>query len=316
MILLVFVLLIFSIFAYFKIADYYNIIDKPNERSSHKYITLRGGGIIFYLGALLYFLFYGFSYHLFALGLTFIAIISFLDDIKTVNSKIRILVHFSAMLLMFYDCGLFSLPWYFTLAALIVSTGIINAFNFMDGINGITGGYSLVVMASFLYINNNIILFIDNNLIYVISLSLLIFTFFNFRKKAKCFAGDVGSVCIAFIIVFLLGKLIVQTKDLTYIIILLVYGVDSILTIVHRIILKENIFVAHRKHLYQLMSNELHIQHIYVSILYMATQIIVTVGYFIFIDNQLIYIITSATLMAGIYWWFMKKYFNLHFLKN
>ena len=77
MILLIFGLLVFSILAYFKIADNYNIIDKPNDRSSHKYITLRGGGIIFYLGALLYLFFYGFSYPLFALGLTFIAIISF-----------------------------------------------------------------------------------------------------------------------------------------------------------------------------------------------------------------------------------------------
>jgi len=312
MILLIFVLLVSSIFAYFIIADYYNIIDKPNDRSSHKYITLRGGGIIFYIGALLYFLFYGFSYPLFALGLTFIAIISFLDDIKTVNSKLRILVHFSAMLLMFYDCGLYSRPWYFTLAALIVSTGIINAYNFMDGINGITGGYSLVVMASFWYINNSITPFIDNNIIYVISLSLLVFNFFNFRKKAKCFAGDVGSVSIAFIIVFLLGKLIVQTQDLTYIIILLVYGVDSILTIVHRIILKENIFVAHRKHLYQIMSNELHIPHMYVSMVYMAVQIVVMTGYFVFKASSAWYFIFSATVLAIIYISFMRKYYKLH----
>lgn len=202
MILLIFGLLVFSILAYFKIADHYNIINKPNQRSSHKHITLRGGGIVFNIGAILYFFFYEFNYPLFELGLTLIAIISFLDDIKTVNSKVRILVHFSAMLLMFYDCGLFSLPWYFTIAALIVSTGIINAYNFMDGINGITGGYSFVVMAFFWYINNYITTFIDNNLVYIISLSLIVFNFFNFRNRAKCFAGDVGAVSIAFIIVF------------------------------------------------------------------------------------------------------------------
>lgn len=312
MILLIFGLLVFSIFAYFKIADYYNIIDKPNDRSSHKYITLRGGGIIFYIGALLYFLFYGFSYPLFALGLTLIAIISFLDDIKTINLKVRILVHFTAMFLMFYDCGLFSLPWYFTLAALIVSTGIINAYNFMDGINGITGGYSLVVMASFWYINNNIIFFIDNNFIYIISLSLLIFNFFNFRKKAKCFAGDVGSVSIAFIIVFLLGKLIVQTQDLTYIIILLVYGVDSILTIVHRIILKENIFIAHRKHLYQIMSNELQMPHLFVSLIYIVAQIIVIIGYFIFLNIRLKYFFISSFFLTILYFIIIFIYFKLH----
>ena len=311
MILLIFVLLIFSIFAYFKIADCYNIIDKPNERSSHKYITLRGGGIIFYIGALLYFLFYDFSYPLFALGLTLIAIISFADDIKTVNSKVRILIHFLAMLLMFYDCGLYSLPWFFTFAALIVSTGIINSYNFMDGINGITGGYSLVVMVSFWYINNNITPFIDNNIVYTISLSLLVFNFFNFRKRAKCFAGDVGSVSIAFIIVFLLGKLIVQTQDLTYIIILLVYGVDSILTIVHRIVLKENIFVAHRKHLYQIMSNELEIPHIYVSLIYIAAQLIIMIGYFVLKVFSVLYFFISVTIFIIIYLSFMHKYFKL-----
>ena len=312
MILLIFGLLVFSMLAYFKIADHYNIIDKPNQRSSHKHITLRGGGIVFYIGAVLYFFFYGLRYPLFALGLSLIAIISFIDDIKTIPSRVRIVFHFAAMLLMFYDCGLYSLPWYFTIAALIVSTGIINAYNFMDGINGITGGYSFVVMASFWYINNYITPFIDNNLIYIISLSLLVFNFFNFRRRAKCFAGDVGSVSIAFIIVFLLGKLIVQTQDITYIIILLVYGVDSILTIVHRLILKENIFEAHRKHMYQIMSNELHIPHIYVSMIYMAIQAAVMSGYFAFKAFSTNYFIISASVMGIIYIIFMLKNFKLH----
>ncbi|MDD4761997.1 MAG: UDP-GlcNAc--UDP-phosphate GlcNAc-1-phosphate transferase, partial [Candidatus Pacebacteria bacterium] len=202
-------------------------------------------------------------------------------------------------------------PWYFSVIALILSTGIINAYNFMDGINGITGGYSLVSMASFWYVNNFITLFIDNDLIYVVSLSLVIFNYFNFRKRAKCFAGDVGSVSIAFIIVFILGKLIVKTNDFTYIIILLIYGVDTILTIVHRLILKENIFVAHRKHLYQIMSNELHIPHIYVSIAYMLVQAAVMLGYFVLKVNHLVYFFFSAFIMGVIYIAFMRKFFKL-----
>jgi len=182
----------------------------------------------------------------------------------------------------------------------------------MDGINGITGGYSLVVMASFWYINNYITPFIDNNLIYIISLSLLVFNFFNFRRRAKCFAGDVGAVTIAFIIVFILGKLIVQTQDITYIIILLVYGVDSILTIIHRLMLKENIFEAHRKHMYQIMSNELHIPHIYVSMTYIVSQIAVMAGYFVFKASNIVYFLISATIMAIIYILFMRKYYKLH----
>ena len=221
------------------------------------------------------------------------------------------------MMLMFYDCGLYSLPWYYLVIALIVSTGIINAYNFMDGINGITGGYSLVAMGSFWWINNHIHPFIDNNLLYVIAISLLVFNFFNFRRRARCFAGDVGAVSIAFIIVFLLGKLIAETGNPSFIIILMLYGVDSILTIIHRLILKENIFQAHRKHLYQIMSNELKIPHTTVSLTYMAVQSLIMVGYFAYLNlypttSPWIYFLAVATLLAGIYVWFMKRYFRLH----
>lgn len=93
---------------YFRIADRFNIIDKPNERSSHKRITLRGGGVIFLFGAWLYAAFYGFQYPWFLAGLTLIAAISFADDVHSIPNKIRIVVHFAAMLLMFYQLGLFS----------------------------------------------------------------------------------------------------------------------------------------------------------------------------------------------------------------
>lgn len=313
MIFIIFLILLYAAeLVYFSIAYRFNIIDKPNERSSHKNITLRGGGVIFFIGIILYFFFFDFQYALFFVGLAVITIISFLDDIITVSSKYRIIIHFAAMLMMFYDCDFYSLQWYFTFIALILSTGVINAYNFMDGINGITGGYSLVVIASLWYVNNFIQPFIDNNLLYVTILSLFVFNFFNFRKKAKCFAGDVGSVSIAFIIVFLLGKLIFETGDLSYLIVLMLYGVDSILTIIHRLMLKENIFQAHRKHMYQIMSNELHIPHIYVSMIYMAVQAAVMVVYFVFkAYSGLIFLIT-ASILATIYFTFMRKYYKLH----
>jgi len=313
-------ILVAAILIYFKIADKFNIIDKPNHRSSHKHITIRGGGIIFFIGAILYTLFFGLTLPYFIAGLILISVISFVDDVWTLSSKVRIVVHFIAMMLMFYDCGFYSIPWYYLVIALIVSTGIINAYNFMDGINGITGGYSLVVMGSFWWINNHIHQFIDNNFLYVIGISLLVFNLFNFRKQARCFAGDVGAVSIAFIIVFLLGKLMVETGNPTFIIILMVYGVDSILTIIHRLILKENIFQAHRKHLYQIMSNELKIPHTTVSLIYMAVQGVIMVGYFVFMNlypsiSPWIYFLAVATALAGVYVWFMKRYFKLH-MKN
>ncbi len=200
--LTVLVLLFLAELFYFKIADKCNIIDKPNERSSHTKVTLRGGGIIFYFGALAYFLASGFDYSWFVLALTLVTFISFADDIKPTKQITRLLFHFSAMALMFYQWGLFSLSWWWIVIALIVCTGIINAYNFMDGINGITGGYSLVILAALAYINKEVVTFVEADFIYTVICSVLVFCFFNFRKRAKCFAGDVGSVSIAFILLF------------------------------------------------------------------------------------------------------------------
>ncbi len=274
----IFLLLFVAELAYFRVANHFNIIDKPNQRSSHTRITLRGGGVVFYIGALLYFVLQGFQYPWFFGGLTMLSLISFADDVRPQSSKLRLLVHFTAMGLMFYQWGLFELPWYFSVCALVVSTGILNAYNFMDGINGITGGYSLVVAAALLYINIYRVQFIDNELIYYVILSLLVFNYFNFRTKARCFAGDVGSISIAFILLFLLGKLIINTNDISYIVLLGVYGVDTVLTIIRRLLLKENIFEAHRKHVYQLLANEIKMPHVWVSTIYASLQALIIVG--------------------------------------
>lgn len=309
--LLIFILLLLLELFYFKIADKFNIIDKPNERSSHTRITLRGGGIIFYLGMLLYAVCYGLSYPYFLLGLSLICIISFWDDIHSVPSAIRILFHFFAMLLMFYQWGLFNdFPLWYILVALIFCTGLINAYNFMDGINGITGGYSLVVALTLLFINQKIIEFIEPSYLYIVILSLLVFNIFNFRVKAKCFAGDVGSVSIAFILLFALGLLILRAESLYWIILLTVYGVDSILTIVHRLMLHEDIFQPHRKHVYQIMANELGIPHVRVSVFYMCVQLLANVGA-VYVPNEYkwIYFITIIAVLVIAYILFVNKYF-------
>ena len=309
---MVLVLLFVAELFYFKIADKCNIIDKPNERSSHTRVTLRGGGIIFYFGALAYFLTSGFEYPLFILALTLVTFISFVDDIKSTRQVTRLLFHFSAMGLMFCQWGLFSLPWWWIVIALIVCTGIINAYNFMDGINGITGGYSLVVLTALAIINAEIIPFVEGDFIYTVICSVVVFCFFNFRKRAKCFAGDVGSVSIAFILLFLLGKLIIQTGDFSWIVLLSVYGVDSVLTIIHRLMLHENIGLPHRKHLYQLMANELKIPHVVVSSVYMAVQATIIIGYLFCLNHGYLYLSVVVLLLGLVYICFMKRYFGLH----
>lgn len=303
---------------YFRIADRFDIIDKPNERSSHKSITLRGGGIIFYIAIVYFALLFGFPYPYFLFGLTLITFISFIDDVISLSSKVRILFHFTAMAMMFMQWGLFGgeLPWWYIVIAFIFCTGVINAYNFMDGINGITGGYSLVVLGSLAYINTAITQFVMPELIYTVIVGCLVFNFFNFRKKAKCFAGDCGSVAMAFIILFLLGKLIIETENLSYIVLLLLYGVDSILTIIHRIMLNENIFEAHRKHAYQIMANELKIPHLVVSLWYMLLQSIIVIGYILCFKYCYTYLFTSTFILCLGYIWFMKRYFYLHTKNN
>jgi len=314
--LIILVLLFLAELFYFRIADKCNIIDKPNERSSHTRITLRGGGIIFYFGVLAYFLTSHFEYPWFMLALTLITFISFVDDIRSTSQVLRLVFHFSAMALMFYQWGLFSLPWWTLFVALIVCTGIINAYNFMDGINGITGGYSLVVLVALAYINEAVVSFVEQDFILTVLCSVFVFNFFNFRKRAKCFAGDVGSVCIAFVLLFFIGKLVIRTEDFSWIILLAVYGVDSVLTIIHRLMLHENIGLPHRKHLYQIMANELKIPHVVVSSVYMLVQALVIIGYFYFYSYGYWYLLATVLILGTLYVLFMKKYFRLHLMNK
>ena len=336
---LIFVILLLLELAYFKIADKFNIIDKPNERSSHSTIVLRGGGIIFLLGAWVWSFAFGFQYPWFLLGLSLVAGVSFIDDIHSLPDSVRLVVQFTAAALAFYQLGMLSGEWFETngmlvgglliLLALIVYVGATNVINFMDGINGITAGYALAVLLPLLAINcgfkfqdsgfNELQgVYFDQSLAVVTILSVLVFCIFNFRPKgrAKCFAGDVGSIGIAFIMLFLIGKVIIATGDLTYLIFLLVYGVDGVLTICHRIMLHENLGEAHRKHAYQLMANELKIGHVKVSLLYLAMQLVVSLG-FIYVcpDNVFchwMYLIGAFLLLAVAYVLFKKKYYHLH----
>lgn len=292
---------------YFKIADRFNIIDKPNARSSHTKITIRGGGIIFPISVLVYAVMNNFNYPYFVIGLLAISTVSFLDDILTLNNKVRLSIHLAAVLLLFFQWDLFSLSWYWLAIALIFVIATINAYNFMDGINGITGGYSLLTVATLYYINNWVYSFTSNDLLIIVGLALIVFNVFNFRTKAKCFAGDVGSVSIAFIITFFIGQLILNTQNLTYILLLLVYGTDTAFTVLFRKIRGENIFEAHRSHFYQYLSNHLKYPHVFVSSIYILAQLLINVVLILFIKDAIVYVL-------GLFLGFVLIYLVLRFL--
>ena len=303
---------------YFKIADQCNIIDKPNERSSHSTIVLRGGGIIFLIGVWVWSAFFGVQYPWFLVGLTLVAGVSFVDDIHSLPDSVRLVAQFTAAAMAFYQLGILHWSmWWIILLALIVYVGATNVINFMDGINGITAGYSLAVLIPLALVNMNGA-FIKQSLIISTILALLVFCTFNFRPKgkAKCFAGDVGSIGIAFIMLFLLGNVIIKTGDITWLIFLLVYGVDGCLTIVHRIMLHEDLGEAHRKHAYQIMANELKIGHVKVTSLYMVMQLVISLGFIYLCPDTVfahwLYLVGVLAVLAIVYILFMKKYYHLH----
>ena len=335
--IIIFVLLLVAELVYFRIADKCNIIDKPNQRSSHSTIVLRGGGIIFMIGAWVWSAFFGFDYPWFLAGLRLVAGVSFVDDIHSLPDSVRLVAQFAAAAMAFYQLDILHWEmWWIVLVALIVYVGATNVINFMDGINGITAGYALAVLVPLGLLNTNyrelatnlttnyssIVssdgVFVDQSLIIAVIIAAVVFCIFNFRPKgkAKCFAGDVGSIGIAFIMLFLLGNVIIKTGDITWLIFLLVYGVDGCLTIIHRIMLHENLGEAHRKHAYQIMANELKIGHVKVTLLYMAMQLAVSLG-FIYLcpDNVLchwMYFVGALAVLCVAYVAFMKKYYHLH----
>lgn len=324
-------ILIIAELIYFRIADKCNIIDKPNERSSHSTIVLRGGGIIFAISILVWMglqivhgeWFMVKDYLPFVIGLVLICGISFWDDVKSLPDSLRMAVQIISILLMFWSMGLYTAAdsWLWTAVIVVVAlffcVGATNFINFMDGINGITAAYSFAMLLPILLMNRGLG-FIEESYLIVAILGVIVFSIFNFRPKgkAKCFAGDVGSIGIAFIILFALGRLMLATKDVTYIVFFLVYGIDGTLTIIHRIMLHENLGQAHRKHAYQLMANELGMSHVAVSLIYMAIQLVVSLGFIYLCPNTLlahwIYLVVAGIVLAVAYVLFKMKYYHLH----
>ncbi len=322
--IIIFVLLVLAELIYFRIADKFNIIDKPNERSSHTKVVLRGGGVIFVIALWIWSFFFGFQYPWLLAGVTLAAGISFIDDIRSLPDSVRLVCQFLAMCPVLYEIGITHMEyWWIAIpVSLFVFVGATNIYNFMDGINGINGAYTLAVLVPLAIKNDTLIEetgagFVEPSLLNVAMLSMLVFCYFNFRPKgkAKCFAGDVGSVASAFIVVFALGSLLFVTNDLTYGVFLCVYGVDAILTIVHRIQLHENLGEAHRKHAFQIMANELGMEHTTVSTFYAGLQLIISLGMLAIPDTAVwhwIYIVTVCFALMGAYVIFMKKYYPLH----
>lgn len=183
------------------------------------------------------------------MGVFLISLVSFLDDIYTLSAKIRFPFQFIAVGLV-----LFQLDIPLEVLALLyvfLGIGVINLFNFMDGINEVTGLYSMAVLSVFYFINLNEEIINPELIIYTL-ISLFLFGFYNFRKKAIFFAGDIGSVSMGTFIFFLGLYFAVALKSPLIILAIIVYGADTGCTFLYRkLFTDENVFDPHRHHIYQ-----------------------------------------------------------------
>ena len=309
--ILIVLFLIGGMIGYLKLAEKWSIIDKPNSRSSHNYITKRGGGVLYLLGFIIYLYFSDFN-NQFVITIAFLfGIIGFIDDIKNLNFKIKLLLQV-IILSVFIISQNYLLEWYVISLIFLFILGSINTYNFMDGINGLTILYSLSFLISFLLINNYFIYFTDNNLLLILIICNLIIGVFNVRKQAICFLGDAGPISMGFIFSILCLTLIIKSNDLSPLILFMIYGIDSGWTIVQRVISKENIFLPHRKHLYQLLVNEYQFPHLRVSFIYFMVQI--TLNLIWLLDykngNSMNMFIISFILLSLIYLMIKRKMIN------
>lgn len=270
---------------YFRVAKRFSIVDVPNSRSSHQSTTIRGAGIIFVLIFLLGLLNETIGGQIsdslrdgiwVVLGFILISGLSFWDDIRPLSPSVRLVVQVFSVLLML--SGFMELGWWLVLAVIII-VGIINAYNFMDGINGITVLYSAVSVGGVLLIRKQLGFYeswYDNSMLGLFG-AFAVFAFFNLRVRAVCFAGDVGSIGMAFLLCYGLLEVIVETGNLGYMLLLGVYGLDSVATIVFRKLRGESLSEAHRSHLYQYLANEKKYKHVWVALIFAALQLVINV---------------------------------------
>ena len=313
--LIITIVLMLIQYIYLIIAKKYNIIDKPNDRSSHSHHVIRGAGVIFPIAILLWALSGNINLESYFIGLIIISLISFFDDMFNLGPLVRFSFHIISSLFLLYQFNLLIAPVFIVVIILIVLIGWLNAFNFMDGINGISIFYSIVILFTFRYINIYT-LFIDNELLIYIFISLLVFSFLNVRRNAIAFAGDVGSFSLSFILAFLMFSLILKTGNISYILLFSIYGIDTVLTIFERLYKRENIFSAHRKHLFQLLANEKEYSFLTVSLLYAGIQLVVNIVLIFYIIPSSYNIFFSILMLILISLLYLRMKTNILFFIN
>lgn len=312
------VVCVICFYLYIILAEKLNIIDKPNERSSHKSIVIRGLGGVFPVLILFGYQMFDLENYYLLISLFISGIVGFLDDLYSLKRSIRLLSYLVATILciagLYLNFTLSNIP--ILLIIVVLFLGTVNAYNFMDGINGMTIFYSLTFFLTVVILKELIFLeFISNDLLYLFIILMISSSIFNVRKKALAFLGDAGSITLGFVICFFVLSIIISTNNINWIVLLAVYGVDSVGTIIFRLYRRENIFNAHRLHIYQILANEKQYGHLKVSIIYAVLQGIIN-SILIYLTNikldSTIYILGVFLTLTTLYF-FLRKFYMKDF---
>jgi UDP-GlcNAc:undecaprenyl-phosphate/decaprenyl-phosphate GlcNAc-1-phosphate transferase len=252
------------------------VMDEPNERSSHDTPTPKSGGIsivaTFFIGIVAVFLFsrtiafLKWTFFAFVISTLLIAGIALYDDVKNRPFIIKLAAQIvaTAIVLGFGiiadqvslpGIGVVHLGWVAYPVTLIWIIGLTNAFNFMDGLDGLAGGVAVIVSAFFCFITYSQGSFFVYITCYTILAGTLGFMAYNF-PPARIFMGDVGSVFLGF--TFAVLAIIAMRHDVShtslFVMPLLLFNViyDTFFTFMRRFLAGERVLDAHRTHLYQL----------------------------------------------------------------
>jgi UDP-N-acetylmuramyl pentapeptide phosphotransferase/UDP-N-acetylglucosamine-1-phosphate transferase len=244
-----------------------NHLDVPNERSSHTAPTPRGGGAVIFLvlfaglttGAAIDGEFIFIAPFLF--GAAIISVISFLDDLFSLPNWLRFAIHAAAALQTIWAYGYFNsflpaavnFPFFGQLVTILWIVGLTNAYNFMDGIDGIAGTQGFVAGAGWaligFFVNQPLIMLIGG----LLAAACLGFLRHNWHP-ARIFMGDVGSALLGYsfaVLPLLAHKRAQGSWAIVGFLLVWTFVFDTVLTFCRRALRGENIFAAHRSHLYQ-----------------------------------------------------------------
>lgn len=231
------------------------LVDVPGERRSHHVATPRGGGIAIVAVVLPVMLWLGLAEGaspvllLGAYGLGLVAAIGWIDDHRPLSPWGRLAIHALAAGLLAAGLALSGEPAWRSAVVFVLALGLVNAWNFMDGINGIAATQAILVAIAFVLVGS---VAAGAILACTFAAACLGFLPWNF-PKARIFLGDVGSGALGYVVACLFA--LMPSGTVTALLLMLLplsaFLIDATLTLLSRIITGEKFWLPHVQHLYQ-----------------------------------------------------------------